>query len=68
VKHLSDWHDLDPADSATYPNVAQKVQARFRNGETKESHSSKFFPAVGFLYNTDHRVAIHQRLGYRLAG
>jgi hypothetical protein len=53
MEHLSPWHELDPADRATYPKVAQKVQVRFRNGDTQIGQRSEFFPAAGLLDDTE---------------
>jgi hypothetical protein len=53
MEHLSDWHELDPPDRITYPRVAQKVQIRFRNGDTKEGPRSEFFRATGVLEDTE---------------
>jgi hypothetical protein len=53
MEHLSDWHELDTADRTTYPKVPQKVQIRFRNGDTKVGQRSGFFPAAGPLDDTE---------------
>jgi hypothetical protein len=52
MEHLSNWHDLDPADLSTYPQVAHKVQVRFRSGKTQQGDRSVFFPRAGMAAET----------------
>jgi hypothetical protein len=51
MKHLSDWHKLNPDDRSTYPQVAHMVQVRFVNGKMEEGERSMFFPADGVLHD-----------------
>jgi hypothetical protein len=53
MEHLSDWHELDPADRTTYPQVPHKVQVRFTNGDEEEGYRSMFFPTTGVLADTE---------------
>src|ERR1700744_1249028 len=49
MAHLSDWHDFNPADRATYPKVDAPVQVKFNNGRMEEGGSRTYFPQVRLL-------------------
>jgi hypothetical protein len=52
MEHLSDWHALNPAEPASYPRMARRVQVRFRDGRTEEGNRARFFPATILLPHT----------------
>jgi hypothetical protein len=49
MPHISDWHDFNAEDWATYPKVNATVQVKFDSGRLQEGETRTFFPREGNL-------------------
>jgi hypothetical protein len=54
MKHLSEWHDFNPADLTTYPRVVAPIQVKLADGRQMEAASFKHISStpqiVGWRY------------------
>ena len=49
MAHLSDWHQFNPTDRATYPKVQSPIQVMFIDGRVEDGDTRMFFPHTKLL-------------------